>query len=531
MRQPDWILYNGTIHTMDPAQPQADAIAIDRDRVLAIGSRDDLVSSLGGAQSLDLCGSTVIPGMIDSHIHFLSYSLGLSRIDLHEVPTLQEAQQRIASGVSRATPGAWIRGAGWNHNLWAGAGFPHRRDLDAISPANPVALSSKDGHAVWINTRAMELAHITAQTPDPPGGHIRRDPSGEPSGILLENATDLVYDLVPPPSLDESKAACRRGMHDLNRVGLTGIHDCEDELALGALQQLRQQGELSLRVTMHVPAEHLDAAIALGLRDGLGDEWVRIHGVKAFTDGALGPRSAWMLSPFETDAANTGIPTLEPEALRDLVGRANSAGLSVAIHAIGDAANRAVLDAIASVRQASGADLRNRIEHVQLLHPADVPRLAQLGVIASMQPIHATSDMLIADLHWGKRAATSYAWRSLLDAGTHLAFGSDAPVEDPSPLLGIHAAVTRRRPAGSPGPQGWYPEQRISAREAVYAYTVGAAYAGGEEKEKGSLMPGKLADLVILDRDIMVVDPMDILNTRVLGTMVGGRFVYRDSGL
>ena len=284
-------------------------------------------------------------------------------------------------------------------------------------------------------------------------------------------------------------------------------------------------------VTMHIPAEHLDAAIAVGLRDGLGDEWVRIYGVKAFTDGALGPRSAWMLSPFETDPGNTGIPTLEAEALHALVRKANSAGLSVAIHAIGDAANRAVLDAIAAQFEPAAAPLRNRIEHVQLLHPADVPRLAQLGVIASMQPIHATSDMLIADLHWGKRAATSYAWRSLLDVGTHMAFGSDAPVEDPSPLRGIHAAVTRRRPDGSPGAEGWYPEQRITAAEAMHAYTMGAAYASGEEMEKGSLTPGKLADLVVLDRDILRTDPMDILHTRVLGTMVGGEFVYRDGGL
>ena len=529
MTQPDMLLYNGIIRTMDPAQPRADAIALRRDRVLALGSRQEVTSLLDDrAQALDLHGSAVIPGLIDSHIHLLSYSLGLSRIDLHEVPTLQEAQRRVASRMAQARPGEWIRGAGWNCNLWGDGSFPHRGDLDAVSPANPAALSSKDGHAVWINSRAIEMAHITAQTPDPPGGRIRRDPSGEPTGILLENATDLIYDLIPPPSLEEAVAACKRGLASLHRVGLTGVHDCEDELALRALQALRQRGDLSLRITMHIPADHLDAAIALGLRDGLGDEWVRVYGVKAFADGALGPRSAWMLSPFETDPTNTGIPTLEPEALHELVHKANSAGLSVAVHAIGDAANRAVLDAIAAAPQ---PPMRNRIEHVQLLHPADVPRLAQLGVIASMQPIHATSDMRIADLHWGKRSATSYAWRSLLDAGTHLAFGSDAPVEDPSPLQGIHAAVTRRRPDGSPGPQGWYPEQRITATEAVYAYTMGAAYASGEEMQKGSLTPGKLADLVVLDRDILITDPMDILHTRVLGTMIGGEFVYRNAAL
>jgi predicted amidohydrolase YtcJ len=282
---------------------------------------------------------------------------------------------------------------------------------------------------------------------------------------------------------------------------------------------------------MHIPARKLDAALALGVRDGLGDPWLRIAGIKVFTDGALGSRSAWMLAPYETDLANTGIPTISEGELQELVREANQAGLSVAVHAIGDAANRAVLDALAGTRDSASKHLRNRIEHVQLLHPDDLPRLAKLGVIASMQPIHATSDIEIADRHWGPRAATGYAWRGLLDAGTRLAFGSDAPVEDLSPLLGIHAAVTRRRADGSPGPDGWYPEQRISVAEAVYAYTMGAAYASGEEELKGSLSPGKLADLAILDQDIFRIDPMDIQHVQVLGTVVDGQFVYRSDRL
>jgi predicted amidohydrolase YtcJ len=530
--QADLVLYNGSIHTMDVQKPTADALAISGQGILAVGKGNDLLGTLAPqGLALDLQGRTVIPGLIDAHLHFIGYSLRQSMVDVHEVPSLDVALERVAKRIAASEPGAWIRGGGWNCNLWGDGAFPHRHDLDRVTPHNPVALSSKDGHSLWINTPAMELAGITAETPDPSGGHIRRDASGVPTGILQENATGMVYDVIPPPTLQEAIAACKVGMINAHRAGLTGIHDCEGQQALSVFQELYRRGELTLRVLMHVPEESLNAAIALGLRDGFGDEWLRIVGVKAFTDGALGSRSAWMLSPYEDDPTNLGIPTTTPEALRELVRKANHAGLSVAVHAIGDAANREVLDAIEAARDAGTSHLCNRIEHVQLLHSDDLPRLAQLGVIASMQPIHATSDMDIADRHWGARAATGYAWRSLLDTGVRLAFGSDAPVESISPLLGIHATVTRRRPDGAPGPEGWYPEQRLTVAEAVYAYTMGAAYASAEQKIKGSLTPTKLADLVILDRDITQIDPMDILNTQVLGTMVGGEFVYRSDEL
>jgi predicted amidohydrolase YtcJ len=531
VEQPDLLLCNGRIYTMDDDVPFATAVMISGDRIVAVGG-DDLGFALpAGGRTLDLQGRTVTPGFIDAHIHFVWYSLGLAMVDLRGVPSLEEALARVAERAAAAEPGTWIRGGRWNCNLWGDGSFPHRCDLDRVVPDHPVLLSSKDGHSAWVNTSAMEQAHVTAETTDPPGGRILRDASGEPTGILQENAINLVSKIVPRPSLEEAIAACRQGMAHAHRAGLTGIHDCEDDLALAAFQELQRQGELTMRVLMHIPADDLDAAIDLGVRDGFGNAWLRICGVKAFADGALGSRSAWMLDPYQGNAANTGVPTATAEEMHALVHKANGAGLSVAVHAIGDAANRMVLDAISSTREGALPHLRNRIEHVQLLHPDDVPRLAQLGVIGSMQPIHATSDMEIADRHWGRRAATGYAWRSLLDAGTVLAFGSDAPVEDLAPLLGIHAAVTRRRPDGLPGPDGWYPEQRISVAEAVYAYTMGSACAGGEEGIKGSLVPGKLADLAILDRDIFAIEPMDILHAQVLGTMVGGTFVYRDEGL
>jgi predicted amidohydrolase YtcJ len=530
--QADLILHNGSIYTMDPRQPVVHAVAIQGNRILGTGRAGAVSAEFGeAAKKVDLQGYTVVPGLIDAHVHFAGFGLRLTRVNLEGAPTLEEALERVADRVAASEPGEWIQGGGWNRNRWGDGSFPHRGDLDLVSLANPVVLSSKDGHSTWANTKALELAGVTSETPDPPGGHIRRDASGQPTGILQENAAALVRDVMPQPSLEQLVAACRLGQAHAHRLGLTGIHDCEDDRAFAAFQELRRQGQLSLRVLVHIPAREVDAALALGVRDGLGDPWLRIAGIKVFTDGALGSRSAWMLAPYETDPANTGIPTISEDELQELVRVANGAGLSVAIHAIGDAANRAALDALAGARDSAPNHLRNRIEHVQLLHPDDLPRLAELGVIASMQPIHATSDIEIADLHWGARAATGYAWRALLDAGTRLAFGSDAPVEDLSPLLGIHAAVTRRRADGSPSPDGWHPEQRVSVAEAVHAYTMGAAYASGEEELRGSLAPGKLADLTVLDQDIFRIDPMDIQHVQVLGTMVDGQFVYRSDRL
>jgi hypothetical protein len=400
-----------------------------------------------------------------------------------------------------------------------------------VAAGHPVALEDKSHHATWVNHRALELAGITAATQDPPGGEIVRDESGQPTGILLETAAELVQRLIPEPGVNTLVEALRQGMARAQRLGLTGFHDPGNPRALAALQVLRARGEMGLRALMHIPAECLDAAIQLGLRSGLGDEYLRIGAVKLFADGALGPQSAHMLAPYEGTASHTGIPTLQPKELCNLIQRARCAGLSVAVHAIGDAANRNVLDAIERAQsRISDSEFRpllpDRIEHVQLLHPDDVPRLARLGVVASMQPIHATSDMEMAERHWGRRCDLSYAWRSLLDHDTRLAFGSDCPVETLDPLAGIHAAVTRRRADGSPGCEGWIPAQRLAVAEAVRAYTRGAAYASGEGRLKGSLSPGKLADLVVLSRDIFTIDPMEIPETRVQMTVFDGKIVW-----
>lgn len=356
-----------------------------------------------------------------------------------------------------------------------------------------------------------------------------RDENGNPTGILLEEASiGLVERFVPEPGSGEVAEILNQGLQVAHRAGLTCVHDMDQVDCFQGLQALRQAGWLTMRVIKSIPLEHLDDAIGTGLRTGFGDGWLRIGGVKMFADGALGPRTAWMLEGFDSAPDNTGISAVPPETLREAILKANAHGLAATVHAIGDRANREVLNIFAEARKVLGrTGLRNRIEHVQLLHPDDACRLAELGVIASMQPLHATSDMHIADQHWGKRSTCAYALRTQLNCGAILALGSDCPVETLDPLAGIHAAVTRRRADGTPGPEGWYHEQRLTVEQAVRGYTTGPAYAAGMEEELGSLTPGRWADLTILDQDIFTIDPMEILNTRVLATLTAGNFVWR----
>jgi predicted amidohydrolase YtcJ len=532
--QADLLLYNSRVYTMDVDCPSAQAVAIAGNRILAVGEDADLRQVLRpGGQALDLRGRTIIPGLTDAHVHFGSYSIATyqHQVDLDNVPTQAEAVARVAEAARGTPPGRWIQGGGWNKNVWPGLAFPSAADLDAAIPDHPVALEDKSRHATWVNSRALDLAGITAGTEDPPGGQILRDASGRPTGILLETAAGLVHEIIPEPDVETMADALRGGMAQAHRLGLTGFHDPGNPIVLAALQILRARGELALRALVHIPDEELESAAELGLRSGFGDETLRIGGVKIFADGALGPQSAHMLSPYEGTTGEFGVPTQTAAELHDLVRRAHQVGLSVAVHAIGDAANRAVLDAIEHAQSPGSSTppaLPDRIEHVQLLHPEDLTRLARLGIVASMQPIHAPSDMEMAERYWGRRCDLAYAWRGVLDSGARLAFGSDCPVEILDPLAGIHAAVTRRRADGSPGPEGWIPAQRLAVAEAVHAYTLGAAYASGEARLKGALAPGRLADLVVLSRDIFAIDPMEILDARVEMTVMDGRIVYRN---
>jgi hypothetical protein len=533
--QADCLLVNGRFYTLDRDAPRAAALAIYGGRIVALGETDELRQDWGGAEVLDLGGRCVIPGLTDAHVHFRSYALNFQKVDLFDTQSVDEALRRVQARVDETPPGAWVRGHGWLQEAWPGRAFPSAADLDRVAPHNPAFLTHKSGHAAWVNSRALELAGIDASTPDPPGGRLLRDADGAPTGILLEDTAQLVRQHIPQPALDEIETALRAAFERAWRLGLTGIHDCDGRDAFVALQRLHQAGELGLRVHKNIPSDLLDEAIGVGLRSGLGDDWLRVGHVKVFADGALGPRTAWMLEPFEGQPDNCGLPIHEPGALQELVRRAAENGFACAVHAIGDRANREVLDAMErgarGEERGAGGERRlpQRIEHVQVLHADDVPRLAQLGVVASMQPVHATQDKDMADRYWGQRAALSYAWKSLLERGATLAFGSDSPVEDISPFVGLYAAVSRRRPdeAGD----GWYPEQRLTLEEALRAYTLGAAHAAGAAGRLGSLSPGKLADLVVLDRDIFAVEHEELLETRPLGTMIGGTWMYRDESL
>lgn len=536
------LLNNARIYTQDDRQPLARAVALAGRRILAVG--DDLEHLAGPAtRRADLGGRTVLPGFNDAHIHFVGWALRRHWLELADVTSAREAVARVAERAAHTAPGQWLRGGGWDANVWP-EGTPTRALLDAVAPYHPVLLDSHDWHSVWVNSLVLARAGITAVTPNPDDGVIERDPvTGEPTGVLRENAIKLLDAVIEQPNLDESCAALRTAFPLAWAAGITSIQEANDTpeaLALHSFQALLRQNALGLRVNQNLPREHLAAAIELGIQSGFGSEWLRIGSVKFFADGALGSRTAWMLEPYRGEADWRGVCTIDPEEFTEEALRASAAGLSVMVHAIGDRANRAVLDTFEVVRRAEPEwqtgqaapnrpwpPLRHRVEHVQVIHPSDLSRLARAGLMASMQPIHATSDMLNADRHWGAaRTRWAYAWHSVAQTGAVLAFGSDAPVESFDVLAGIYAAVTRRRADGTPGTAGWIPEERITVAQAVQAYTLGAAYASGEEQIKGSISPGKLADLVVLSRDIYHIDAADLLTTQIDATLLDGQLVH-----
>jgi predicted amidohydrolase YtcJ len=523
------VLVNGRIYTLDQEVPLAEAVAVRAGRILAVGD-DHRILDLAGpdTERIDVHGRTVLPAFTDAHIHLVTYGLSLTQVQLDGVASLHQAVQRVAERARGTEPGEWIRGWGWNRNLWPGAPFPRKGDLDPVTPDNPVFLRSKDGHAAWVNSLALERAGLTAAIADPPGGEIERDPqTGELTGVLKEDpAIDLVKETAGPVPLEDRERAIHAAAGRLHRLGIVSVHSPEREHELAALQSVWLKGELDLRVNVMIPDKHLDQALQLGLRAGFGDYFLRLGSIKVYADGSLGTRSADMFEPYDDQPDNRGIAVSSSERLHDVVGAATAGGWGVAVHALGDRANSRVLDALEHHwRDWSSKGLRQRIEHVQLIAPQDLPRLGTMGVIASMQPIHCPSDMDMAERHWGSRCSGAYAWRSLLETGAILAFGSDAPVEDPSVLKGIFAAVARQREDGMP-PGGWYPEQCLSVPEAVYAYTLGAAYASGEERIKGSLGVGKLADIVVLSQDIFDLPPHELLGTEVQATILAGELVH-----
>ena len=530
------LYHNARVHTDGGPLPRADALVASGGRLLTVGSGADLAGAFPRARRIDLLGLPAFPGLIDAHLHLVSYGMGLLQVELRETRSIAEAARLLGQRAASLPAGTWVLGRGWDKNIWAEGRFPTRGDLDPVTADRPTAAASKDGHVLWANTAALRRAGIARDTPDPAGGAIGRDASGEPDGLLKEEAKTLVQCVVPDPSPEMRAQAARQAQSEFHRLGLTGVHAFTGASAEGpdqfaTLQRLHARGELTIRTVATVPDRLLDAAAAAGMQTGVGDFMLRVGPLKIFADGTLGSQTASMLEPFDGQPGNVGIRVRTPDEIDALVGKAVEAGLWTAIHAIGDRANHDVLNILERHHAASrriGA--RHRIEHVQLLHPADLPRFARLGVVASMQPIHATADRDIADQYWGMRARWSYAWQSLAESGATLAFGSDAPVETPDPWRGLYAAVTRRREE-EPGRESWYTAERLSLAQAMRAYTHGAAFAGGCDAFQGTLEAGKVADFIVLDRDPYAVPPEGLLQTQVLATVVDGRARYATGAL
>lgn len=532
------VLYlNGTIYTMDAAHPRASALAIDTmsGRILAVGENDE-VRRFGGyaPEVVDLRGKTVLPGFIDAHIHLLATAYRSHHIDAANCTSEEEVADLVRQRAASTPPGQWILGGRWYKDIWPGQHFPTRASLDAAAPLHPVALWSKDGHLLWVNSLALQRASVNAQTPDPANGAILRDEMGEPTGILEEEeATNLVYRFVDKSDPVLTRHLVRHSLQELLRSGITTIHDIEGHDALELFQQLRDEGNLGVRVQMILPRRALPELKALGLRAGFGDDMLRLAGIKIFADGTLGSQTAAMLEGFENNPDNRGILAIPEATMLETVSTAAEMGMSIAIHAIGDRAVRVALNSIERAQQrlidanmqAIASRLRYRVEHAQLIAPQDLERMRRLGVVASVQPFHAVADRDLAERYWGRRYKRAYAYRTMQEMGIPLALGSDAPVETFDPLRILYAAIQRNDTA-TPERSAWLPEQALPVVQALWSYTLGAAYAAGEEHDKGSLTPGKLGDALVLHEDLLKIEPAKLRENGVQATIVGGNVMY-----
>ncbi len=530
---PDLIIVNALVHTMDPNQPTAEAVAIYGDRIVAVGSSKDIKKLAGSAtRTIDAKKRLVLPGFNDAHTHFLGGGFQLSSVDLRDAATQQEFASRIKAFAANLPKGRWVTGGDWDHERWPDARLPTKELIDSFTSDTPVFVNRLDGHMALANSLALRLAGVTRQTLDPPGGVIVRDKTGEPTGILKDAAQSFVWKVVSPSSFDEKLAAARAATNYAAKLGVTSVQDMSAGNDVGVYQTLLDRGELKTRIYAVSPLPAWERLARTGVRAHFGSEMLRVGGLKGFADGSLGSTTALFYEPYRDDPVTSGIASDEmyPEgSMLKRVREADRAGLQILIHAIGDRANDLILSIFEQVERENGArDRRFRIEHAQHIRSQDIPRFARDQVIASMQPYHAIDDGRWAEKRIGKeRARTTYAFRSLIDSGATLAFGTDWTVAPLNPLLSIYAAVTRRTLDGK-NSKGWVPEQKISVEETVRAYTVGSAYAEFQEGVKGSITTGKLADLVILSRDIFKIDPKDIENVKVVMTIVDGRVAYEE---
>jgi predicted amidohydrolase YtcJ len=528
----DLIVTHAKVWTVDETHPRAEAVAVFRDRIIAVGTNVEIASLRGpGTKVIDAGGRLLLPGFNDAHVHFVSGGLQLDSVQLDDVTSTGEFVRRIAERARKTPQGEWIQGGDWDETKWPGSPLPTKEMIDPVTPDNPVFLSRYDGHSSLANSVALKLANVTAQTPDPPGGTIVRDDRGNPTGDLKDAATLLVEKVIPLPSHDQVMRAAKRALEHAASLGVTSVQNMDPDYAdIAAYAELLQAGELTTRIYAAPLITQVDDQVKIGIRHAFGGPYLRIGAVKAFADGSLGSRTAYFFEPFLDEPSNHGLLSDEMQPLslmRDRMMRADAAGLQICTHAIGDQAISTILDLYSEVAKAHGSsDRRFRIEHAQHMAAKDFDRFAQLNVIASVQPYHAIDDGRWAEPRIGHdRASRTYAFRTFLSHGVHLAFGTDWDVAPLNPLLTVYAAVTRATLDGR-NPNGWFPEQKLTVEESVRAYTMGSAYAEFQENEKGSITPGKLADMVILDDDIFSIDPAKIREVRVLKTIVGGKVIW-----
>jgi predicted amidohydrolase YtcJ len=522
----DIAILNSRIYTGDMSRPWAEAIAVKDGKVAAVGSSAEVKALCGrSTQVFEMPGRLVTPGIVDAHLHFVSFGLYLERVDLRDLTSISACRERLTAAVAKKRPGEWIIGRGWNEHIWTDRREPCAKDIDDISPDHPVMLVRCCGHTVWINSTAMRLAGITREAADAPGARIERDAAGQPIGLCREYRK-IIEKVIQPPTLEERKAAALRAQAEALRYGVTGVHTCETLAEWDALAALETEGKLRIRIHHTLPPEEVEKATTRGIELTKGSDRLWFGQVKLFADGTLGSGTALLHAPYADDPSTTGLECLTVEQMQERVELAYRHGGDVAVHAIGDLATTHVLDAIEKARAKFPGPKRDRVEHVQLMHPADFARFRAMDVTASCQPVHLHTDMLVAEKKWGMdRCKYGYAWKSMLKAGIKVQFGSDAPVEHINPLLSFHAAMARQNPAGEPK-AGWFPAERLTLEEALHAFTVVPAWTSRREAQLGVLAPGKVADITVFAEDLSALAAAKLSSVQVELTVVGGEPAY-----
>lgn len=517
------LLKNARIYPRCTRGETCSTLVISGSKILHVG--DGSITNPWQSQAdeiIDLEGRTILPGITDAHIHLEKYALSIKQVDC-ETSTVEGCLDRLRAAARSSPPGSWIRGHGWDQNRWGR--FGSLEEIDAASPKNPVYLTAKSLHAGWANSLALHECDLKAPIRPIAGGHMGTEPDGRLNGLLFEEAMKLVSDKIPRPSAEQIRASIEEAQDRLLRYGITSVHDFDGQRCFSALQELRRSANLRIRVVKNIQKAQLAAVQSVGLQSGFGDDWLRIGHLKLFADGALGPQTAAMLEPYEMQPDNQGILLLDQDEIYDIGREAFHAGLPLTVHAIGDRACRAVIRAFMVLeKEGAAAPLPPRIEHLQVVHPADFEDLAGANITVSMQPLHAPSDRPTAERYWAERSRWSYAWNAVTQTGSLLIFGSDAPVETPDPWKGLYAAVTRKLKDDDPDAPDWVPEERIDLETALKAYTVNPPIAIGMADRLGQLTTGYLADLILLDQDPFSIAPTELPNMNVLGAMTGGEW-------